>query len=121
MKTLVLTAAMTLAAIGVRAETIALTDPLSQIILRKAVAEQNGGVRGVVAVKGATIPLELGAPAEAKAAPAKLAAAADPRDLALKTAPPLTAPKAAKKAKGKAPKAAKEQLRHVAAPGKGWR
>jgi len=118
MKTLALTAATILLALGARAETIALTDPLSQMILHKTVAEQNGGVRGVVGVKGATIPLELGAPADSKAAPAKLAAAADPRDLALKTAPALKAAKKVKKAK--TPKAAKEQLRRVAAQ-KTWR
>lgn len=120
MRNLVLAAAMMGAALGARAESFPATDPLSQMIIRQTVNQANAGVRGVVAVKGASAPIEI-APLspEAKTAPVALAAKADPRDLALKTAPPLAAKKKAKKAK--APKAAKEQLHHVAAPAKGWR
>lgn len=122
MNKFLLAAAMTAAtALGAAAETFPATDPLSQMIIRQTVAQANGGVRGVVAVKGASAPIEISPlSAEAKAAPVQLAAKADPRDLALKTAPPLQGAK--KKAKkGKAPKTAHEQLRHVAAPAKGWR
>ncbi|MBI3566160.1 MAG: hypothetical protein HY079_13255 [Elusimicrobia bacterium] len=121
MKNLVLAAAMMGAALGARAESFPATDPLSQMIIRQTVNQANAGVRGVVAVKGASAPIEISPLSpETKAAPAALAAKADPRDLALKTAPPLQAKKKAAK-KGKAPKAAKEQLHHVAAPAKGWR
>ncbi len=107
------------AALGARAETYPATDPLSLMIIRQGVSLENAGVRGVVAVKGAAAPIEFSpVAAEAKPAPVVLAAPANARDLALQTAPPLQAKKKVKKAK--APKAAKEQLRHVANPEKGW-
>ncbi len=123
MKKLLLAAAVVLsAALGARAENFPATDPLSLMIIRQGVNQDNAGVRGVVAVKGAATPIEISpvaaVPADAKTAPVRLAAAADVRDLALKTAPPLQAKKKVKK--GKAPKAAREQLRHVASPEKGW-
>lgn len=125
MKTWITTAALAIAALAaavapVRAEGVPQllsSDPLSREILAKT-ARENGGVTAVVRVaSGQVVELKLGG---VSSSTATLAPAADPANLALKTAADLAA-KPAKPAKRKPVKKAVDQLKRAAAPaGSNW-
>lgn len=118
MKTLAMTAALMLAALGAHAEMPQLlgTDPLSRQILTKT-AQPNGGVTAAVRLEsGQTVELKLPDVTAASPVEVKMAPAATQAYLGLQTAEGLK-PKA-EKAKGKkekAPKRAVEQLKRIAA------
>ena len=121
MKTLAMTAALMLAALGAHAEMPQMlgSDPLSRQILTKT-AQANGGVTAAVRVgTGQSVELKLADVTAAPAYPVKMAPAATQAYLSLNVAPAL-APKPAKPAKAKkAPKRAVEQLKRVSAA-KSW-
>lgn len=117
MKTMAMTAALLLAALGAHAEMPQLlgSDPLSRQILTKT-AQPNGGVTAAVRLEsGQSVELKLADVTAAAPAAVKLAPAATQAYLELQTAEGLK-PKAVKtKAKKeKAPKRAVEQLKHIA-------
>ena len=118
MKTLAMTAALMLAALGAHAEMpqILGSDPLSRQILTKT-AQANGGVTAAGRLEsGQAIELKLAdVTAAAPAASVRLAPAATQDYLSLNTAEGLK-PKTvkAKAKKEKAPKRAVDQLKHLA-------
>src|SRR3569832_423381 len=105
MKTLAMTAAMLLAALGAHAEMPQLlgSDPLSRQILTKT-AQANGGVTAAVrAGSGQAVELKLADVTAAAAYPVKMAPAATQAYLSLNVAPTQT-PKAKPAKAKKAPK-----------------